>query len=83
MPFYDLVLKQKKKEKQKKSENYDDINENRKIENKKWTGNADTLQLINCRKYTTSLDWADHFSLKKIVFRSTESRFFIGLRPSP
>lgn len=30
MPFYDLVLKQKKK---RKSENCDDINENRKIEN--------------------------------------------------
>lgn len=29
MPFYDLVLKQKKR----KSENCDDINENRKIEN--------------------------------------------------
>lgn len=28
MPFYDLVLKQKKKK--KKSENCDDINENRK-----------------------------------------------------
>lgn len=31
--------------------------------------------MINCRKYKTYLDSADHFSLK-IVFRLTESRFF-------